>query len=131
MSAITARDSTEIFYKDWGKGPAVTFSHGRPLSPDAWDGQRLSGEQRDIQGDQDSLLLRRAAALLHQRNATDVPLPAPGTEFVLLAIAKLLEAIAGSLDSGDQLRYEVHRSALEIARHIHRYIDTYLPTDQQ
>ena len=50
---------------------------------------------------------------------------------MLLATAKLLEAIAGSLDSGDQLRHEVHRNAVEIARHIHRYIDTYLPTDQQ
>ena len=41
MSAITARDGTEIFYKDWGEGPTVTFSHGWPLSSDAWDGQML------------------------------------------------------------------------------------------
>ena len=32
---------TEIYYKDWGKGPVVTFSHGWPLSADAWDGQML------------------------------------------------------------------------------------------
>jgi non-heme chloroperoxidase len=38
-STITAKDSTEIYYKDWGKGPVVTFSHGWPLSSDAWDGQ--------------------------------------------------------------------------------------------
>jgi non-heme chloroperoxidase len=39
MSTITARDGTTIYYKDWGKGPVVTFSHGWPLSSDAWDGQ--------------------------------------------------------------------------------------------
>jgi len=41
MSTITTRDGTEIYYKDWGSGPVVTFSHGWPLSSDAWDGQML------------------------------------------------------------------------------------------
>ena len=41
MSMITTKDGTEIYYKDWGEGPAVTFSHGWPLSADAWDGQML------------------------------------------------------------------------------------------
>ena len=41
MSTITTRDGTEIYYKDWGKGPVVTFSHGWPLCADAWDGQML------------------------------------------------------------------------------------------
>ena len=41
MSTITTKDGTEIYYKDWGKGPVVTFSHGWPLSADAWDGQML------------------------------------------------------------------------------------------
>jgi non-heme chloroperoxidase len=41
MSTIKIKDGTEIYYKDWGKGPAVTFSHGWPLSSDAWDGQML------------------------------------------------------------------------------------------
>src|SRR5918911_769102 len=40
-STITTKDATEIYYKDWGKGPLVTFSHGWPLSADAWDGQML------------------------------------------------------------------------------------------
>ena len=39
MSTITTQDGTEIYYKDWGSGPVVTFSHGWPLSADAWDGQ--------------------------------------------------------------------------------------------
>ena len=41
MSTIKAKDGTEIYYKDWGKGPVVTFSHGWPLCSDAWDGQML------------------------------------------------------------------------------------------
>ena len=41
MSSITTRDGTEIYYKDWGKGPVVVFSHGWPLDADAWDGQML------------------------------------------------------------------------------------------
>ena len=41
MSTITTTDGTTIYYKDWGSGPVVTFSHGWPLSSDAWDGQML------------------------------------------------------------------------------------------
>jgi non-heme chloroperoxidase len=41
MSTITVKDGTEIYYKDWGEGPPVTFSHGWPLNADAWDGQML------------------------------------------------------------------------------------------
>ena len=41
MSTITTSDGTEIYYKDWGEGPVVTFSHGWPLNADAWDGQLL------------------------------------------------------------------------------------------
>jgi non-heme chloroperoxidase len=40
-STITTQDGTELYYKDWGSGPVVTFSHGWPLSADAWDGQML------------------------------------------------------------------------------------------
>ena len=41
MSTITTKDGTTIYYKDWGSGPVVTFSHGWPLCADAWDGQML------------------------------------------------------------------------------------------
>ena len=41
MSTITTKDGTEIFYKDWGSGQPVVFSHGWPLSSDDWDGQML------------------------------------------------------------------------------------------
>ena len=41
MPAITTKDGVEIFYKDWGKGQPIVFSHGWPLSADDWDTQML------------------------------------------------------------------------------------------
>ena len=41
MTTVTTKDGTEIYYKDWGAGQPVVFSHGWPLSSEAWAGQML------------------------------------------------------------------------------------------
>ncbi|HTR90804.1 MAG TPA: alpha/beta hydrolase [Trebonia sp.] len=41
MPTITTADGTEIFYKDWGQGQPIVFSHGWPLSADDWDAQMM------------------------------------------------------------------------------------------
>jgi non-heme chloroperoxidase len=41
MPIITTKDGVEIFYKDWGSGQPIVFSHGWPLSADDWDSQML------------------------------------------------------------------------------------------
>ena len=41
MPTIITKDGVEIFFKDWGSGQPIVFSHGWPLSADDWDNQML------------------------------------------------------------------------------------------
>ena len=46
MPTITVKDGTQIYYKDWGSGQPIVFSHGWPLTADDWDGQMMFFGQR-------------------------------------------------------------------------------------
>jgi pimeloyl-ACP methyl ester carboxylesterase len=46
MASITTKDGTHIYYKDWGAGQPIVFSHGWPLTGDDWDAQMLFFGQR-------------------------------------------------------------------------------------
>ena len=46
MNYVTTKDGAKIFYKDWGTGQPVVFSHGWPLNADAWDVQMLFLQQK-------------------------------------------------------------------------------------
>src|SRR6202047_5377285 len=41
MGTVKTKDGVEIFYKDWGKGQPIVFSHGCPLSADDWNAQMM------------------------------------------------------------------------------------------
>jgi non-heme chloroperoxidase len=61
MPTITTKDGTTIYYKDWGKGQPIVFSHGWPLSADDWDGQMLFFGERGYR------------VIAHDRRVTVVP----------------------------------------------------------
>ena len=46
MPVISTKDGTQIYYKDWGKGQPIVFSHGWPLTADDWDTQMMYFGQR-------------------------------------------------------------------------------------
>jgi hypothetical protein len=75
MGTITTADGTEIFYKDWGSGQPVVFSHGWPLSADDWDTQMLfflrQGEGRVAK----AVLISAVPPLMVQTDANPGGLP--------------------------------------------------------
>lgn len=91
MNKIKTKDGTELYYKDWGTGRPVVFSHGWPLSADAWDAQMLflaekgyrviahdrRGHGRSSQpwsGNEMNTYADDLAALIHTLNLSDVTL---------------------------------------------------------
>jgi non-heme chloroperoxidase len=108
MSTITMQDGTQIYYKDWGEGQPVVFSHGWPLSADAWESQMMflaSNGHRTIAHD------RRG----HGRSSQ----PSGGNEMDTYAddLATLIEA----LDLRDAVLVGHSTGGGEVARYIGRH----------
>jgi non-heme chloroperoxidase len=108
VSTITTSDGTEIFYKDWGSGRPVVFSHGWPLNADAWDDQMLflaPHGPRTIAHD------RRG----HGRSGQ------PWTGNDLDTYADDLAALIETLDLGDAILVGHSTGGGEVTRYIGRY----------
>src|SRR5262245_29216585 len=108
MSTITVKDGTTIYCKDWGTGPAVTFSHGWPLNADAWDGQLFFLAQRGFR------------VVAHDRRghgrSTQTPI---GND--MDGYADDLAAVIEALDLNDVTLVGHSTGGGEVARYIGRY----------
>jgi len=108
MSTITTKDGTTIYYKDWGTGPAVTFSHGWPLTADAWDGQMLFLAQNGFR------------VIAHDRRGHGrSSQPALGND--MDGYADDLAALIDALDLRDATLVGHSTGGGEVARYIGRY----------
>lgn len=104
MPKISTTDGNDIHYKDWGRGPAIVFSHGWPLNADAWEAQMLF------------LTERRYRCIAHDRRGHGrSDQPAGGYDMDTLAgdLAGLIEAldlkdvilVGHSMGGGEVVRY--------------------------
>jgi non-heme chloroperoxidase len=108
MATLKVKDGTEIYYKDWGKGQAVVFSHGWPLSSDAWEDQMLFLADRGFR------------CIAHDRRGHGrSSQPWDGNEMNTYAddLAELVE----SLDLKDAIHVGHSTGGGEVARYIGRY----------
>ncbi|SOE69522.1 non-heme chloroperoxidase [Burkholderia sp. D7] len=108
MSTIKTNDGTEIFYKDWGTGKTVVFSHGWPLDADAWDAQMLFMVQKGYR------------VIAHDRRGHGRSgQPAKGND--MDTYADDLAAVLDALDVKDAMLVGHSTGGGEVARYIGRH----------
>ena len=84
MRTIATKDGTQIYYKSWGTGKPVVFSHGWPLSADSWEAQMLF------------LASKGYRCITHGRRGHEVALPEASTAGGLLSFRPLNETLCQS-----------------------------------
>ncbi|WP_158939348.1 alpha/beta fold hydrolase [Burkholderia sp. S171] len=108
MSTIKTKDGTEIFYKDWGSGKTVVFSHGWPLDADAWDAQMLFMVQKGYR------------VIAHDRRGHGRS-GQPGQGNDMDTYADDLAAVLDALDVKDAMLVGHSTGGGEVARYIGRH----------
>jgi len=108
MSTITVKDGTQIYYKDWGTGQPIVFSHGWPLSADAWDDQMLF------------LAARGYRCIAHDRRGHGRS-SQPWTGNDLDTYADDLAALVDALDLRDAIHVGHSTGGGEVTRYIGRH----------
>jgi non-heme chloroperoxidase len=108
MSTIKTKDGTEIFYKDWGTGKTVVFSHGWPLDADAWDSQMLFMVQKGYR------------VIAHDRRGHGRS-GQPGWGNDMDTYADDLAALVKELDLNDAIHVGHSTGGGEVARYIGRH----------
>jgi non-heme chloroperoxidase len=107
-NTITVADGTQIYYKDWGKGQPIVFSHGWPLSADAWEDQMVF------------LGLRGYRCIAHDRRGHGrSSQPWDGND--MDTYADDLAALADALDLHDAVHVGHSTGGGEVARYIGRH----------
>ena len=107
-NTITVKDGTQIYFKDWGTGQPVVFSHGWPLSADAWDDQMVF------------LGLHGYRCIAHDRRAHGRS-SQPWTGNEMDTYADDLAALVEALDLRDAVHVGHSTGGGEVARYIGRH----------
>ncbi len=109
MPFVTTADGIEIFYKDWGSGQPIVFSHGWPLSADDWDTQMMFFLQHGLPGRSPTTGAATAAP------------PRPATATTWTTTPTTCAAVVEHLDLHDAIHVGHSTGGGEVARYIARH----------